>query len=1002
MFSRTSFGLAAFILTTTAAGAGDAWSTSVAEKVASLNDIIVVPEGARLRSGVQGIEGQVTSAGLKIVSLDTGSAFCIKPHALGRGEFEELSADGHVDASEEFVRLVRPVLTEEYRVSCDGVRQDFVISQSPKGFGELRLRLRIAGAECETFGEGIKLVLAASGREIAYQKLKVTDARGKTCSASMQAVSGSMIEIVVADAGADYPLRIDPTFSDADWQSLNPDVLGVNGTAFALSVAPNGDIYAGGSFTRAGSIFASNVARWDGDRWWPLGAGVNGEVRALLCMGSEVYAGGSFTTAGGQSASRIARWDGSAWHALGNGMNDAVTVLASLGTDVYAAGDFSTAGGIASPSIARWNGTQWSALGSGVNGFVDCLLGRSGVLYVGGTFTEAGGVSSNAVAAWNGTSWQAMAGLQGQRVVSLVWHDGALLAGRDGSEPFFNLARWDGSQWQEDGPSLGMFGMFYSLISSGSKLWLTNGQFVTEYLPAAQSWAVVATLHSEHGFTSAQAIATTGGDLLIGGGFIRLAYPAAGGGMINKHHQGVSRWNGSQWSPLTKQLNGPLTAITTTAGGMYVAGDFSTIGGQVCNRISRWDGSVWSAMGAGLDFEARSIVVAGGEVYAGGARFDLVTSTYDLRISRWDGNAWASMTGLAGWEITQLIWHNGSLHAAGLFVGTANSSIAGVARWDGSAWQPLAEGLDGVVNALVVHQGSLFAGGDIRIRSGSSLIDCGRLAIWNGTAWQAASGAGFNNEVLSLCVHQGQLIAGGRFTSNAGQPLEYLGRWNGSSWVPFGLGPTAAVSHLVSAGGNLYSAESDFTDTSQIRRWDGANGYTIGSPISVYPGYIGKHLNTMTSNSTGQLLIGGAFFEAGDTWSPYFIQANVPGTTLNSQETWRQTYFGTFGNTGNAADLADFDGDGLPNLIEYAFGLNPTLGVSRALPAPQVSGASYVVSFTQPIGVNGVTYGVEWSSTLAPGSWASVLDTGVSPQHTFSVPLSGNSPVFIRLKVAAL
>ena len=49
---------------------------------------------------------------------------------------------------------------------------------------------------------------------------------------------------------------------------------------------------------------------------------------------------------------------------------------------------------------------------------------------------------------------------------------------------------------------------------------------------------------------------------------------------------------------------------------------------------------------------------------------------------------------------------------------------------------------------------------------------------------------------------------------------------------------------------------------------------------------------------------------------------------LSFQEVWRQTYLGTTANTGNAADSADFDSDGVPNLAEFAFGTLPNNGAS--------------------------------------------------------------------------
>jgi sugar lactone lactonase YvrE/formylglycine-generating enzyme required for sulfatase activity len=42
-----------------------------------------------------------------------------------------------------------------------------------------------------------------------------------------------------------------------------------------------------------------------------------------------------------------------------------------------------------------------------------------------------------------------------------------------------------------------------------------------------------------------------------------------------------------------------------------------------------------------------------------------------------------------------------------------------------------------------------------------------------------------------------------------------------------------------------------------------------------------------------------------------------------SIETWRQTFFGTKTNSGNAANLANPSGDGIPNLIKYGLVLNP-------------------------------------------------------------------------------
>jgi hypothetical protein len=122
-------------------------------------------------------------------------------------------------------------------------------------------------------------------------------------------------------------------------------------------------------------------------------------------------------------------------------------------------------------------------------------------------------------------------------------------------------------------------------------------------------------------------------------------------------------------------------------------------------------------------------------------------------------------------------------------------------------------------------------------------------------------------------------------------------------------------------------------------------------------------------------------------------------------QAWRLTYFGSIDNIGDGADLNDFDHDGLVNIIEFAFGLNPETNSAGLLPRPQRSGNNFVVSFTEPTGVSGISYGAEWSQTLQAADWTPVADTGNTgaspPQHTFSVPIGTKPQLYMRLKVTS-
>ena len=119
----------------------------------------------------------------------------------------------------------------------------------------------------------------------------------------------------------------------------------------------------------------------------------------------------------------------------------------------------------------------------------------------------------------------------------------------------------------------------------------------------------------------------------------------------------------------------------------------------------------------------------------------------------------------------------------------------------------------------------------------------------------------------------------------------------------------------------------------------------------------------------------------------------------SSLENWRLEHFGSTENSGDGADINDFDRDGLINLIEFAFGSDPKASSTGQLPSPHRVGDQWVIDFTQPPAVSGITYGAEWSASLLPDSWNPIPDTAVAPQHTFSIPDDSAPALYFRLKV---
>lgn len=116
---------------------------------------------------------------------------------------------------------------------------------------------------------------------------------------------------------------------------------------------------------------------------------------------------------------------------------------------------------------------------------------------------------------------------------------------------------------------------------------------------------------------------------------------------------------------------------------------------------------------------------------------------------------------------------------------------------------------------------------------------------------------------------------------------------------------------------------------------------------------------------------------------------------------WRQANFGSSSNSGDGADENDFDGDGIANLIEYAYGLDPKQSSAGQLPVPERTGDQLRIRFTPPAGIIGVLHGVEWSSTLEPGSWLPLTDSSLAPERVFSVSTIDQPQIFLRLTATA-
>lgn len=157
--------------------------------------VIATPAGAQLRCVLQKLEGEVTAEGLSLISTvpDARDQLHVTASRIGRNGGQNLVLDkrGTVQVIDAHARYVRSGLIEEFSVTADGIRQDFLVTQTPAGSGPLRLHLTLNGARAESSPDGTRVIFQTTGRELSYGRLRVTDATGRQLAAWMEAAAES-------------------------------------------------------------------------------------------------------------------------------------------------------------------------------------------------------------------------------------------------------------------------------------------------------------------------------------------------------------------------------------------------------------------------------------------------------------------------------------------------------------------------------------------------------------------------------------------------------------------------------------------------------------------------------------------------------------------------------------------------------------------------------------------------------------------------------------------
>lgn len=307
----------------------------------------------------------------------------------------------------------------------------------------------------------------------------------------------------------------------------------------------------------------------------------------------------------------------------------------------------------------------------------------------------------------------------------------------------------------------------------------------------------------------------------------------------------LNNYNWEKIGNTSADLDLMVYAMIPFNGKLIAGGAFNHASGNTVNHIASWNGSIWQALDNGLTGDVNALTVFQNKLIAGGS-FSNAGSTLVNNIAQWDGTSWTSIgTGSSNGTngtVNSLTVHNNKLIVGGSFNNAGGNSAAHIAQWDGTTWSAIGSGINGEVNSLLSFNGELIAGG-VFATAGSATVN--NIAKWNGSSWLAlGSGVtlinGTSQGVGALANYNNELVAGGRFNNAGGVPVNFIAKWNGSSWSDLGGGFPGSqvgifalhVSNNVLYAGGLFSTAGTVSANS-VAKWDGTGWSALGTGVTM-------------------------------------------------------------------------------------------------------------------------------------------------------------------------
>jgi hypothetical protein len=584
----------------------------------------------------------------------------------------------------------------------------------------------------------------------------------------------------------------------------------------------------------------------------------SGQIKAFCEYQGDLVVAGTFRGLGGVGARRVARWDGERWHPLGRGMEAEVRALCVYRGDLIAAGSFRTAGDSAAGHIARWDGSRWHTLGAGLDGAVNALAVCQDTLFVGGWFEHAGGAPAFRLATWDGSSWsdggfqdpnfehvrvEKLAAFAGRVAGIWSWYDNPAM-GPGGSLPMLRVGRgwrqlpdvssFDG--WHEPELEPRQITFHQDELYVGGSLRRLNPHGAWESGPRVARW-------------TGNAWAMLGDSADYPEGFVSIG--SYQGNLVLARPRSLDWWDGLHWRPLVSAPDEIDGFLPRNGGIDFLVYQWRRRYAVLSANVLHWNGADWryliGADGSGFDgYEAETKI---SQLAPWGASF-VALGTFILA-GRDSAHVMAIREGMA-WRTPEAAWSlyssyptaAGSVCAASGALYFAQNHYGGpyagrVLRWDGADLEGIGN-FPAYVFPVLFWRDRLVVGG--AFAHGPSGVSVPRIAIKTDSGW-SAPGGGLNDAVVSLTSWKGDLIAAGHFTASADRAvaLTHIGRWDGHAWCALGGGLPHPVSALTPFAGGCAAACSWYAGApnrptnatrGSVHWWDGTDWRQLGDEFN--------------------------------------------------------------------------------------------------------------------------------------------------------------------------